>query len=244
MAASAGPSQRAEPQSGPRGCRQGPGSPARRLLRAPIPPGFCGGRRAGLPPLASRLSPPPRARPLPPSSLRYALGSVSWHFLQPGPAAPPADPRAPGPAPRARRTVGARRAGTDRQAGREGPASDPGGARGGVRRGRGRKGPERPAAHWVWLGDRGSPAPQLPVPGDWGAAPRTPTVAGVAEPRPGSSRREPRGAVGTVPGAGGWGRGVGAARAAGLPTWCSSKERGPGGRWLGRRPRIAGRGPG
>lgn len=68
-----------EPHSAPgeRGAaRQGRGSEARRL-RAAIPPGFCG-RRALRP---SAL--PPLLRPaLPPSA--PAVGSVFWHFLQPG----------------------------------------------------------------------------------------------------------------------------------------------------------------
>ena len=56
--------------------RQGRGSEARRL-RTAIPPGFCG-RRALRP---SAL--PPLLRPaLPPSA--PAVGSVFWHFLQPG----------------------------------------------------------------------------------------------------------------------------------------------------------------
>lgn len=192
---------------GPWSAGSGAADPAR-VLRPPRPP-------------PSALLRPPPARSLPPRTRLDQSSGISCSG-----AAPPAEPPRSGPsAPSSPHGRGA--------AGGAGPGRGPRGNREGPSRGLGR-GPERPRRKGpgassgplaASYGDQGSPAPQRRAPRDWGAAPqgrhRDRSCPG-ALPRPVAPGA--RGGAGTVPGEDGsgrgWGPGVGAARPAGLLTWC------------------------
>lgn len=174
---------------------RGLGSRERRLRRGQSRPGFA----AAAPSSASRLPAP-------------SLRERAWISLLAFPAAGPRrqlSPRAPGPAPRAHRTVGARRAGTGRAGGREGAGRDPAGPGEGPERPR-RKGPGATGGPLAASrGDQGSPTPQRRDPRDWDAAPQgrhsdRPCPAGLC---PGLWRQEPGVARGQSQARTDWGAG-------------------------------------